>query len=91
MFFLQLVFGGLAGSTAALFTTPFDVVKTRLQTQIPGSVNRYGGVFQTLQHVGMHEGLKGLYRGLTPRLVMYMSQGALFFVSYESFKRLFSL
>lgn len=30
-------------------------------------------------------------RGLIPRLVMYMSQGALFFGSYEFFKRLFSL
>ncbi|KAI3792431.1 hypothetical protein L2E82_06311 [Cichorium intybus] len=86
-----LLCGGLAGSTAALFTTPFDVVKTRLQTQIPGSVNRYHGVIDTLKDISQHEGLKGLYRGLTPRLAMYMTQGALFFASYESFKRLFSL
>ncbi|KAL5816585.1 hypothetical protein ACOSQ3_024963 [Xanthoceras sorbifolium] len=86
-----LVCGGLAGSTAALFTTPFDVVKTRLQTQIPGSMSQYNSVFHALQEIGKHEGLKGLYRGLVPRLVMYMSQGALFFTSYEFFKRAFSL
>ncbi|KAL8256030.1 hypothetical protein R6Q59_031097 [Mikania micrantha] len=86
-----LLCGGLAGSTAALFTTPFDVVKTRLQTQIPGSVNRYNGVYNTLKDIAQHEGLLGLYRGLTPRLAMYMTQGALFFASYELFKRIFSL
>ncbi|KAJ6326757.1 hypothetical protein OIU78_013777 [Salix suchowensis] len=86
-----LVCGGLAGSTAALFTTPFDVVKTRLQTQIPGSMSPYGNVFHALEEIGKKEGLKGLYRGLTPRLVMYVSQGALFFASYEFLKRLFSL
>ncbi|XWS38366.1 hypothetical protein CRYUN_Cryun19dG0125100 [Craigia yunnanensis] len=86
-----LVCGALAGSTAALFTTPFDVVKTRLQTQIPGSLSRYNSVYHALQDIRTHEGLKGLYRGLIPRLVMYMSQGALFFASYEFFKQLFSL
>ncbi|KAM0024246.1 putative mitochondrial carrier domain superfamily [Helianthus debilis subsp. tardiflorus] len=86
-----LLCGGLAGSTAALFTTPFDVVKTRLQTQIPGSASRYNGVYNTLRDIAQHEGLQGLYRGLTPRLFMYMTQGALFFTSYESFKRLLSL
>lgn len=86
-----LVCGGLAGSTAAFFTTPFDVVKTRLQTQSPGSTSQYSSVFQALYEIGKKEGVKGLYRGLTPRLVMYISQGALFFASYESFKRLFAL
>ncbi|KAK6935390.1 Mitochondrial substrate/solute carrier [Dillenia turbinata] len=86
-----LVCGGLAGSTAALFTTPFDVIKTRLQTQIPGSTGQYEGVFHALKEIAKHEGLRGLYRGLTARLIMYMSQGALFFASYEGFKILLSL
>ncbi|KDP25434.1 hypothetical protein JCGZ_20590 [Jatropha curcas] len=86
-----LVCGGLAGSTAALFTTPFDVVKTRLQIQIPGSMSKYQSVFHALKEIGKNEGLKGLYRGLIPRLVIYLSQGALFFASYEFFKRLFTL
>ncbi|KAJ4835491.1 hypothetical protein Tsubulata_015482 [Turnera subulata] len=89
--FQMLVCGGLAGSTAALCTTPFDVVKTRLQTQIPGSKSQYDSVFHALGKIAKSEGLKGLYRGLIPRLVMYMSQGALFFASYESFKRLLSM
>ncbi|CAM8944540.1 unnamed protein product [Rhodiola kirilowii] len=98
-----LACGGVAGSTAALFSTPFDVVKTRLQTQcikclnflildwIPGSPNRYGGVFQAILEIRKNEGLKGLYRGLAPRLLMYMTQGGLFFASYEFFKRTLGL
>lgn len=89
--FQTLVCGGLAGTTAALFTTPFDVIKTRLQTQIPGSRNQYDSVPHALYKISKTEGLKGLYRGLTPRLIMYMSQGSLFFASYEFFKSVFSL
>ncbi|KAK9103626.1 hypothetical protein Sjap_020880 [Stephania japonica] len=94
--FQMLLCGGLAGSTAALFTTPFDVVKTRLQTQIhlqqiPGSLIKYEGVLDALQEIFKHEGLKGLYRGLTPRLIMYVSQGAIFFASYEFFKSVLCL
>lgn len=86
-----LVCGGLAGSTAAFFTTPFDVVKTRLQTQAPGTLGRYNGVLHALQEIAREEGLQGLYRGLTPRLAMYVSQGAIFFASYEFLKAVFAL
>ncbi|KAK1618704.1 hypothetical protein QYE76_024221 [Lolium multiflorum] len=78
--------GGFAGSTAALITTPFDVVKTRVQLQALSPVRKYEGVRHALTQIFQQEGLRGLYRGLTPRLVMYVSQGALFFTSYEFLK-----
>ncbi|KAM0938843.1 putative mitochondrial carrier domain superfamily [Dioscorea sansibarensis] len=90
MIFLQLLCGGLAGCTSVLFTTPFDVVKTRLQTQTPGSVGQYNGVFHALQEIAKQEGLQGLYRGLIPRLAVYIFQGAIFFASYEQLKGLIS-
>ncbi|XP_078163492.1 mitochondrial substrate carrier family protein [Carex rostrata] len=86
-----LTCGGMAGATAALFTTPFDVVKTRIQTQAPGTATKYNGVLQALNKIIKNEGVPGLYRGLTPRLGMYISQGSIFFASYEFLKTLFAL
>ncbi|KAF3340251.1 putative mitochondrial adenine nucleotide transporter BTL3 isoform X1 [Carex littledalei] len=86
-----LACGGMAGATAALFTTPFDVVKTRIQTQAPGTATKYNGVHQALNKIMKNEGVPGLYRGLTPRLGMYISQGSIFFASYEFLKTLFAL
>lgn len=48
--FLQLVCGGIAGSTAALFTTPFDVVKTRLQTQVLNALHIWLLMKYTLEY-----------------------------------------
>ncbi|RCV07672.1 hypothetical protein SETIT_1G264000v2 [Setaria italica] len=81
-----LICGGFAGSTAALFTTPFDVVKTRVQLQALSPVSKYDGVLHALKEIFLQEGLRGLYRGLTPRLAIYISQGAIFFTSYEFLK-----
>lgn len=67
------------------------MVKTRLQTQVPGSARRYHSILNALKEIRECEGVKGLYRGLIPRFVMYMSQGALFFASYEFFKSVLTL
>ncbi|TKY45480.1 S-adenosylmethionine carrier 1 [Spatholobus suberectus] len=69
---------------------PSSIQPNTFQT-IPGSANQYDSVLHALYKISKSEGLKGLYRGLTPRLIMYMSQGSLFFASYEFFKRAFSL
>ncbi|KAB1199433.1 Mitochondrial thiamine pyrophosphate carrier 1 [Morella rubra] len=67
------------------------VISMMYHPLFPGSMSQYNGVYHALREIGKNEGLRGLYRGLTPRLVMYMSQGAMFFASYEFFKRLFCL
>lgn len=68
---LTLAMGALAGSSAALCTTPFDVAKTRLQTAGGGGK---GGLGAVLGGIARTEGLQGLYRGLGPRLVIYLLQ-----------------
>ncbi|KAH0842703.1 hypothetical protein HID58_090551, partial [Brassica napus] len=93
-----------SGICCCLFHNPVDVVKTRLQTQeqlsptfklilwlqIPGSKTQHPSVYQALQSIRKREGHEG-YTGLIPRLVMYMSQGAIFFASYEFYKSILSL
>lgn len=81
-----LAIGGIAGSTAAVFTTPFDTIKTRLQTQGLGVSQGAGvvrGVIPTMKDIVLREGVGGLYRGVIPRMFIYVTQGAVFFTSYE--------
>lgn len=86
--FPTLAVGGIAGSTAAMFTTPFDTVKTRLQTRGVGGLEAgAGGVGATARDIIAKEGVGGLYRGLVPRLVIYVTQGAVFFTAYEFVRR----
>ena len=42
------------------------------------------GVLPTMRDiVAKEEGVGGLYRGVTPRLFIYITQGAVFFTAYE--------
>jgi hypothetical protein len=42
---------------------------------------QYKGVIDALTRIMAAEGLGGLYRGIVPRVVIYISQGAIFFAS----------
>ena len=80
----MLAIGGLAGASGALFSTPFDVVKTRMQTQVGRGSHMSLG--RTMGSLVAREGVSGLYRGLAPRIFIYLSQGAIFFTAYEILK-----
>lgn len=80
---LHLLAGAGAGMVASGFTNPFDVAKTRLQTQ--GDVGkRYAGMFDALRTIWREEGSGGFARGLRPRMLFHATSGAICWGTYEA-------
>jgi len=76
--------GFVAGGLASVINIPFDVAKSRIQGYLPESSPRvYNTCFQTIALVHKEEGLKALYKGLTPKLVRYGPGGAIMMIGYE--------
>ncbi|GMH22290.1 hypothetical protein Nepgr_024133 [Nepenthes gracilis] len=82
--------GALAGAISASLTTPMDVVKTRLMTQVRGeAINKfaaavYSGVAATVRQILKEEGWVGLTRGMGPRVVHSACFSALGYFSFET-------
>jgi len=79
----------LAGVVQVLATNPIWLVKTRMQLQQNtveykvGAPPRYRGVFDGLRTVWRTEGLKGLYKGITPGLILTTHGGFQFAIIEE--------
>eukprot|EP01116_Phalansterium_solitarium_P024152 TRINITY_DN8763_c0_g1_i1.p2 TRINITY_DN8763_c0_g1~~TRINITY_DN8763_c0_g1_i1.p2 ORF type:complete len:305 (+),score=78.55 TRINITY_DN8763_c0_g1_i1:101-1015(+) len=81
----HIIAGCGAGSMAAAITNPFDVVKTRLQTQ--GDVGKhYKGMLDTIQTIYAEEGWAGFMRGWKPRVAQHSMSAALLWLTYEYVK-----
>ena len=64
--------GAAAGAAATLFKAPFDVVKSRIQAQLPDAATgalRYRHTWQAVGLVAREEGVAALWKGLGPMLV----------------------
>lgn len=97
-FGVAFVSGALSGSLAAILTHPFDVVKTRLQTQgspsnnaqgrLSGSLRAarsgvQGNVWTELAKIVREEGRKGLWKGLSPRTAKVAPACGVMIASFE--------
>jgi hypothetical protein len=72
--------GALSGGLAAVVTTPFDVMKTRMMTAPQGRpVSMSIIAFSILRH----EGPLGLFKGALPRFFWIAPLGAMNFAGYE--------
>ncbi|PQP96669.1 hypothetical protein Pyn_39379 [Prunus yedoensis var. nudiflora] len=67
--------GAAAGAMAATFVCPLDVIKTRLQVHGMPPGQRGSIIITSLQNILKTEGLKGMYRGLSPTILAYFQTG----------------
>ncbi|KAJ9517047.1 hypothetical protein QJQ45_002565 [Haematococcus lacustris] len=72
----------------AAVTTPFDVVKTRLQTEGVLSARRYNSsaVLPVMRRIVQEEGWSALWRGVRPRVLFNAPSAAICWGTYESIK-----
>jgi solute carrier family 25 iron transporter 28/37 len=80
--------GGIAGGLAAAVTTPLDVAKTLLQTRGTSTdprIRNARGMGEALRIIVERDGLRGLRRGMLPRVLTVAPSTAISWMSYEFF------
>lgn len=81
--FQSVCCGALAGAISASLTTPLDVVKTRLMTQIHSDAIALT-VSQTVKQILKEEGWVGFTRGMGPRVVHSACFSAIGYFAFET-------
>jgi hypothetical protein len=86
-FGLTILCGAASGILATLVTFPMDTIRRRMQIQnlhVPADQRLSSR--QQLSHLVMKEGLRSLYRGLTPEILKVIPMVGTMFVVYETTK-----
>jgi solute carrier family 25 folate transporter 32 len=91
--------GASAGVASGIVTCPLDVIKTKLQAQGGFQVRRngklvpskamYNGMVGTGRMIWKEEGVRGMYRGLSPMLLGYLPTWAVYLTVYDRSREYF--
>ncbi len=84
--------GATSGAISATAVYPINLLRTRLQAQ--GTVLHtptYDGVMDVLRKTIQNEGVKGLFKGVTPNLLKVAPAVSISYVVYENAKSLLGL
>ncbi|EFA81635.1 putative transmembrane protein [Heterostelium album PN500] len=85
-----LLSGIIAGSFAASFSTPMDVIKTRIQVKPKPGDPTYNGIIDCVQKTLKNEGPKAFTKGLVPRIMIISPLFGITLVVYEIQKKIFA-
>lgn len=77
---LHILCASMAGFTACIFGSPFDVTKTRMMA------GKYKGVVDCVSSTYKAEGFLAFYKGFIPNFFRLASWNIVMFVSYEQIK-----
>ncbi|KAG2253620.1 hypothetical protein Bca52824_083756 [Brassica carinata] len=78
----------LVSAIAATFVCPLDVIKTRLQVLGLPETRRGSVIITSLGNIIKKEGVRGMYRGLSPTIVALLPNWAVYFSVYGKLKDL---
>lgn len=84
--------GGFSGAFGASAVYPLNVLRTRLQSQ--GTVlhpRTYTGIIDVTKQTIAGEGMRGLFRGLTPNLLKVVPAVSITYVVYDKSKKVLGL
>ncbi|KAJ3721807.1 mitochondrial carrier domain-containing protein [Lentinula raphanica] len=88
-FMETLAAAGIAGMPAAYFTTPADVVKTRLQVEARKGQTHYKGLQDAFVKIYQEEGFRALFKGGPARILRSSPQFGFTLLAYEQLKKFY--
>jgi solute carrier family 25 citrate transporter 1 len=82
--FVSFMAGGTGGLVSVLLNNPIDVIKTQMQSL--GGAERYKGTLDCAKIILRDEGVRGYYKGCTPRCFRVFFEMAFGFAIFEYLK-----
>ncbi|GAW04821.1 mitochondrial carrier [Lentinula edodes] len=83
--FNNFISGAVGGFVGTMINTPFDVVKSRIQSapRIPGVAPKYDWTYPSLAIIAREEGVGALYKGFVPKVLRLAPGGGVLLLVVE--------